>query len=236
MAVATVEPWDDEIPRVGGSRDVQRERRRRTFDGFRPAFEKLDGFHRAVAEDCASGKTTREMADARETTVHRVNVYVQTTLTQLRSHAGGEQHRSRVIAPKQLLRLLRDEDDGLGYPDVERPRERGDCASVSRPCPFISCTKHLYQDTNEATGAVKFNFPHLQPWEMPADRSCSLDIADRGGVTLDEVGDAYNLTRERVRQVEVRGLEKIRRADPSLSLPTPRETYAVHRGPYSGAE
>jgi hypothetical protein len=83
---------------------------------------------------------------------------------------------------------------------------------------------------------VKFNFPHLQPWEMPADRSCSLDIADRGGVTLDEVGDAYNLTRERVRQVEVRGLEKIRRADPSLSLPTPRETYAVHRGPYSGAE
>jgi DNA-directed RNA polymerase sigma subunit (sigma70/sigma32) len=40
--------------------------------------------------------------------------------------------------------------------------------------------------------------------------TCSLDVADRGGITLEEVGAILNLTRERIRQVEVRGLYKIR--------------------------
>ena len=40
--------------------------------------------------------------------------------------------------------------------------------------------------------------------------TCSLDVADRGGITLEEVGAILNLTRERIRQVEVRGLCKIK--------------------------
>jgi len=40
--------------------------------------------------------------------------------------------------------------------------------------------------------------------------TCALDVADRGGITLEEVGAILNLTRERIRQVEVRGLAKIR--------------------------
>jgi DNA-directed RNA polymerase sigma subunit (sigma70/sigma32) len=40
--------------------------------------------------------------------------------------------------------------------------------------------------------------------------TCALDIADRGGITLEEVGFITNLTRERVRQVEVRGLLTLR--------------------------
>jgi len=40
--------------------------------------------------------------------------------------------------------------------------------------------------------------------------TCSLDVADRGGITLEDVGAILNLTRERIRQVEVRGLVKIR--------------------------
>jgi DNA-directed RNA polymerase sigma subunit (sigma70/sigma32) len=35
-------------------------------------------------------------------------------------------------------------------------------------------------------------------------------VADRGGITLEEVGAILNLTRERIRQVEVRGLAKIK--------------------------
>jgi DNA-directed RNA polymerase sigma subunit (sigma70/sigma32) len=35
-------------------------------------------------------------------------------------------------------------------------------------------------------------------------------VAERGGVTLEEVGEILNLTRERVRQVEVTGLQKLR--------------------------
>jgi len=62
-------------------------------------------------------------------------------------------------------------------------------------------------DVNPETGSVKLNFPDLEVWEM--EETCTLDVAERGGVTLEEVGDILNLTRERVRQVEVSGLNKL---------------------------
>ncbi len=97
----------------------------------------------------------------------------------------------------------------IPYPeDVERPKVRSDCANMPRPCPFVSCIHHLYLDVNPATGDIKLNFPHLEVWEM--EDTCALDVADRGGITLEEVGAILNLTRERIRQVEVRGLYKIR--------------------------
>ena len=43
-------------------------------------------------------------------------------------------------------------------------------------------------------------------------RSCALDVAEKGGITLEEVGAIMNLTRERIRQVETRGLLKLREA------------------------
>ena len=73
-----------------------------------------------------------------------------------------------------------------------------------RPCPYVSCKHHLYLDVNPETGSIKLNFPDLEVWEMA--ETCSLDVADRGGITLEEVGEILNLTRERIRQVEVRGL------------------------------
>ncbi len=45
--------------------------------------------------------------------------------------------------------------------------------------------------------------------------TCALDVADRGGITLEEVGEIMNLTRERIRQVEVRGLLKLKMSSPS---------------------
>jgi hypothetical protein len=76
-----------------------------------------------------------------------------------------------------------------------------------RPCPFVSCQHHLYLDVSARTGAIKLNFPDLEVWEMT--ESCALDVADRGGTTLEEVGAIMNLTRERIRQVEVKGLAKL---------------------------
>jgi hypothetical protein len=117
--------------------------------------------------------------------------------------------RSKTIAPKRLTREEKRLSLSLQYPgDVDRPRCRADCQSVERPCPFVSCEHHLYLDVNPNSGAIKLNFPHLEVWEMA--ETCSLDVADRGGITLEEVGAILNLTRERIRQVEVRGLGKIR--------------------------
>jgi len=58
------------------------------------------------------------------------------------------------------------------------------------------------------TNSIKLNFPHLEVWEL--EHSCALDVAERGGMTLEDVGHIMNLTRERVRQVEVAGIEKLR--------------------------
>ena len=117
--------------------------------------------------------------------------------------------RSKTIAPKRLTRDERRLSQLLVYPpDVDRPASREECATMPRPCPFVSCAHHLYLDVNPESGAIKLNFPHLEVWEMA--ETCSLDVADRGGITLEEVGAILNLTRERIRQVEVRGLYKIR--------------------------
>lgn len=89
-----------------------------------------------------------------------------------------------------------------------RPRTRGDCAKVPRPCPYVGCRYSMYLDVAE-TGSIIFNFPHLTPEQVPAGQSCALDLAERAGMTLEQVGAAQALTRERVRQVEVKALVKL---------------------------
>ncbi len=122
--------------------------------------------------------------------------------------------RSKTIAMKRLTR----EELRVGrllYPpvDIPRPVNRAECTAEARPCPWVACKHHLYLDVNPETGSIKINFPDLEPWEL--EQTCSLDVADRGGITLEEVGEIMNLTRERIRQVEVRGLLKLKMASPS---------------------
>ena len=126
--------------------------------------------------------------------------------------------RSKTMSRKEIAReLRRQRATGVADPELEevirevessRPRTRADCGSGPRPCMFISCKHHLYLDVNPATGSIKLNFPDKEIWEM--EETCALDVADRGGITLEEVGAIMNLTRERIRQVETRGLLKLR--------------------------
>jgi hypothetical protein len=134
------------------------------------------------------------------------------------AEAGQERRRSKTMSRKEIARdLRRQRQSGVVDPDLEavmqeieaqRPRERAECATGPRPCMFISCKHHLYLDVNPATGSIKLNFPDKEVWEM--NETCALDVADRGGITLEEVGAIMNLTRERIRQVETRGLLKLR--------------------------
>ena len=122
--------------------------------------------------------------------------------------------RSKTIAMKRLTREeLR--QGALMYPpvDIPRPTSRAECREEMRPCPWVACKHHLYLDINPETGSIKINVPDLEPWELK--HTCALDVAERGGITLEEVGEIMNLTRERIRQVEVRGLLKLKMGSPS---------------------
>jgi hypothetical protein len=116
--------------------------------------------------------------------------------------------RARTISVKRMTK--RELEIGrMLYPetDYEKPRTRVECAEGARPCPYVSCKHHLFLDVSARTGAIKLNFPDLEVWEM--NETCALDIADRGGTTLEDVGAIMNLTRERIRQVEVKALAKL---------------------------
>lgn len=88
------------------------------------------------------------------------------------------------------------------------PKRRGDCEGGQRPCPWVSCQYHLYLDVNPDTGTIKLRHPGREVWEL--EESCALDVADRGGLTLEEVGRLSGLTRERIRQVEAAALAELR--------------------------
>jgi hypothetical protein len=129
---------------------------------------------------------------------------------------GRRRRRSRARARTISIRRLSKAELNRGralYPEEQywRPTNRGECADMERPCPFVSCKYHLYIDVHPVRGSIKINFPDVEVWEMTD--TCALDIADRGGITLEEVGEIMNLTRERVRQLETQGLAKLQGMD-----------------------
>lgn len=159
-----------------------------------------------------------QASDTEATSVERPAVDGATALAQEPEpeHITREQRRSRrkravrarTISVKRMTK--RELEIGrLLYPetDYEKPRSREECLEGPRPCPFVSCKHHLFIDVSPRTGAIKLNFPDLEVWDM--GESCALDVADRGGTTLEDVGAIMNLTRERIRQVEVKALAKL---------------------------
>ena len=116
--------------------------------------------------------------------------------------------RARTISVKRMTK--RELEIGrLLFPETDywKPRNRAECAEGPRPCPFVSCKHHLFIDVSPRTGAIKLNFPDLEVWDL--GESCALDVADKHGTTLEDVGAIMNLTRERIRQVEVKALAKL---------------------------
>lgn len=152
------------------------------------------------------------------------NLPPKRTLTRKKNLSIPIKKRSQTLSTRRMAREHRkmralgelENTNNLGH-----PTSRAQCVNMPRPCLYVSCRHHLYLDVNEETGSVKFNFPDKEVWEL--EETCALDVADRGGITLEEVGSIMNLTRERIRQLELSGLEKLKahaRGEDSL------ETYA----------
>lgn len=88
--------------------------------------------------------------------------------------------------------------------EIMRPRVRADCLpggiNELRPCPWYRCEAHLGLEINPDTGSIQVRDIDTMV------HTCTFDVADIGGVTLDEIGEIMDLTRERIRQIEVRAL------------------------------
>lgn len=78
------------------------------------------------------------------------------------------------------------------------PTTRGQCCDGQRPCPFFSCRYHIWPDIKLRAGCLP-------------EQSCALDVADEGSHTLEQIGDIYGLTRERVRQILAAATTKLLR-------------------------
>ncbi|MGE0547591.1 MAG: sigma factor-like helix-turn-helix DNA-binding protein [Kofleriaceae bacterium] len=124
---------------------------------------------------------------------------------------------ARKYLTRDALKIDAPATEAMSAELEQRPRTRGECRFGERPCPWVSCAHHLYLDINPYSGSIMINFPMLDPLELA--ETCSLDVADRGGITLEEVGLLMNLTRERIRQVELRGLIQLRANAPEGLTP-----------------
>ena len=125
--------------------------------------------------------------------------------------------RARTISVKRMTK--RELEIGrLLYPEngYWRPRTRAECAGERDPARLFLVNITYSWMFPRARGRSNSNFPDLDVWDM--NESCALDVADRGGTTLEDVGAIMNLTRERIRQVEVKALAKLEALRDMLAL------------------
>jgi hypothetical protein len=169
--------------------------------------------HRGVK--LRSGKA-RACPRCSKTRTARVDTAARTCIIP-RADRGKRQRETRAVTltarrvPKRDLWRMRAETASIlaGEKLPPLPRTRNDCVDGPRPCTCVRCFYNLYADVDPETGALKLNFPDLEPDQMV--ESCALDVAERGGVVLEELGVFMNLTRERCRQLEMRALRKLAR-------------------------
>ncbi len=94
-----------------------------------------------------------------------------------------------------------------------RPRMRSECQHGPRPCPWVGCRYHLYLDVyttgdpENPTPGLIIHHPEVDPVDLP--ETCLLDLAERGPFTLAEIGSIFDLSRERIRQIEANAIRKL---------------------------
>jgi hypothetical protein len=121
---------------------------------------------------------------------------------------------ARVVRPRQVKQQVEQARELPGMrvallrARLARPRTRGHCTEGLRPCPFVACRHHLALDVTSA-GGIQVNAPGGELEGMA--ETCALDVADRGGQTLEQVSEVLGVVRERVRQIEIEALARLRK-------------------------
>lgn len=79
----------------------------------------------------------------------------------------------------------------------------------SRPCVFVGCRASAYLDVTKK-GGIRYTYGDgLDPVDQHPDRSCVIDLAEDGQMTLEQAADIQQVTRERARQIEKWALEQL---------------------------
>lgn len=134
----------------------------------------------------------------------------------------------RRVRRRQLLEEA-PQLDLLAWHQVERPQRYGDCVGRPRPCPWFSCRHNLLFEVG-TDGALSFGDTRqsiknsgardqarrwrtaeaaaLRKWSQMKD-TCALDVAARGWLNNEEIGELLGLTRERVRQMQADALRRV---------------------------
>lgn len=126
----------------------------------------------------------------------------------------------REIAVDLALRPLSKADQAL-LDETPRPKVYGDCCvaglnedgsprprghlrlwdeTAGETCPWVACAHHLAVEIGP-TGGLRV----LSGWDDGAG-ACALELAERGGMSLEETGGFLGVTREMIRQNQARGL------------------------------
>ena len=108
---------------------------------------------------------------------------------------------------------------------MKKPRLRNECITqklaIDTPCPFVSCKHHLLLEDNHILNRLKkwerfIKYKEKYVWmnvpitdeeiinrlsEISPRKTCTLEMASYGPVTLQEISEMFGVTRERVRQI-----------------------------------
>lgn len=104
------------------------------------------------------------------------------------------QREERAIKAR-AAQLLAEIDEAERTAKRRLPLTRAECVDAVRPCPHVTCRHHLVTEYGDDAD--------------PNGPTCSLDEAERGGMTLEEIGDMLGVTRERIRQIEDRAIKRL---------------------------